>query len=852
MHTSTRKSQAAVLALTAVCAGSLCQGLAATPAANPTLKTLGSFNGSIGSASSLVAGNNGELYGTTATGGTSFYGTIFELTPPRKAGGAWTKTALFDFDDGTDGGYPSSLSVTQSGAIFGTAQTGGPVTSNCPFGCGLVFELTPPSAPGGTWTKATLYTFTGGNDGIGPWWGVTPGPNGVLYGATVYGGASSAGTIFQLTPPTAPGGPWTESVIYTFGGGDDGAGPGPVTLGANGVLYGESGGGAALYGTAYQLSPPGPSGGAWAKTILHNFSGGSDGAAPAGGLSLGANGTLYGVSQNGGVPSSQCTEGCGTVFQLTPPGPAGGAWAETVLYSFLGNSDALSPNSLLLRQGVLYGATNFGGSAACILGCGTVFQLTPPAAAGGAWTEAILYEFAGFGDSANPASLFIDSNGNLDGLTSNAQVFPSGAYDGTIFQLKLAATAPWTETVLYHMGQTSDGAAPSPTPVLFDAKGAMYGITQAGGAYACLTIQIPGCGIVFKLAPSGHRWIKTVLHNFEGGSDGRSPNSLVIDGNGVLYGTTSQGGAADDGTVFQLTPPQSEGGAWTETVLYSFAGGSDGQYPNALAIGADGALYGATAAGGIAVPAQCTLYGAQRGCGTVFQLTPPAVAGGAWTKTTIYNFSGGTNGLFPETIAFWNGTLYGATSGQMTESGPDTNGTIFQLTCPESGTAWTQTVLYQFPGGKDGTAPLGGLVFDAGGVIYGSAAGGPGCRYNGGCGLVFRLKPPSATGDAWKETVLYTFKNDANGYAPGSLVFKNGTLVGANASGGSYAICQYGCGTLFELAPQKRGPWSLNILHTFTGDDGAYPQGLALHAGKLYGTASAGRTDYGTVFQLTF
>jgi hypothetical protein len=188
----------------------------------------------------------------------------------------------------------------------------------------------------------------------------------------------------------------------------------------------------------------------------------------------------------------------------------------------------------------------------------------------------------------------------------------------------------------------------------------------------------------------------------------------------------------------------------------------------------------------------------------------------------------------------------------MTDSGPDTDGTIFQLTPPASGTAWTQTVLYQFPGGKEGTAPFGGLVFDAKGAMYGTAYGGPGCRYNDGCGLVFRLEPPALAGGAWRDAVLYSFKNDANGYAPVSLVFKNGTLVGAAAAGGSYTVCTYGCGTLFELAPQKRGPWALTVLHTFTGNDGAYPQGLAIHDGKLYGTASAGLSDYGTVFQLTF
>jgi uncharacterized repeat protein (TIGR03803 family) len=850
MRNSEKTSQTALVALAAIYIGGTWPGLAAMPSANPTLKTLWSFNGSTSSASSLAPGNSGELYGTTPLDGPYFSGTVFELKPPARLGGAWTKTVIYNFMGGNDGDYPSILPMTPSGALYGTAG-GGPVSSVCTFGCGMVFQLTPPSTPGGAWTKTTLYTFTGGNDGYGPV-GVIPGANGVLYGATSSGGAANAGTVFRLTPPAAQGDSWTESVIYTFAGGADGSGPTAVAVGANGTLYGETYGGPSMYGTAYQLSPQGAAGGVWTKTILYNFANGSEGGLPSGGLSLGANGLLYGTTREGGVPSAECTQGCGTVFQLTPPATAGNAWTETVLYNFLGGSDGVTPGGVLIANGALYGATVLGGSAACLLGCGTVFQLNPPAAAGGAWTEAILYSFAGFGDSANPASLFFDSNKNLDGLTSDEQVFSSGAYDGTIFQLEQAASAPWTENILYHMGQTSDGATPANTPLLFDASGAMYGITQAGGAYACLSVEFPGCGIVFKLTPSGHKWTRTILYNFSGGSDGRTPTSLVRDGNGALYGTTSQGGAADDGTVFQLTPPGPKGGAWTETVLYRFAGGSDGKYPNFLAIGPDGALYGTTSGGGMSSPAQCTIYGPQGGCGTVFQLTPPAVAGGTWTKTTIYKFSGGTDGLFPESLAFWNGTLYGTTNGESNTAGADTNGTVFQLTPPASGTSWTQTILYYFEGGDAGRAPAGGLLFDANGAVYGSAYGGPGCRANYGCGLVFSLTPPAVAGGAWAETVLYTFKGHAKGYAPVSLAFKNGTLVGAAAGGGSYVVCQDGCGTLFQLSPKTGGSWTMTILHTFTGDDGAYPQGLALHGGKLYGTASAGRTDYGTVFQLTF
>jgi uncharacterized repeat protein (TIGR03803 family) len=208
--------------------------------------------------------------------------------------------------------------------------------------------------------------------------------------------------------------------------------------------------------------------------------------------------------------------------------------------------------------------------------------------------------------------------------------------------------------------------------LIFDASGALYG-TTAGGNTTCLD-----CGTVFKLTPPlipGGAWIYTVLHVFSG-SEGLSSNGLIFDASGALYGTTNGGGSNTIcpfnvdfgcGTVFKLAPPSTEGGAWTHTVLYVF-GGIDGAEPVAgLVIDGSGALYGTTFTGG-----GNTSCG---GCGTVFKLTPPSTAGGAWTHTVLHAFDG-NDGSYPEAGLIMNaGALYGTTL----YGGSSGYGTVFKL-----------------------------------------------------------------------------------------------------------------------------------------------------------------------------
>ena len=411
-----------------------------------TLTTIWSFTGSNGdgqypfSQGHLPFDNNGALYGTTAGGGGSGNnGTVFQLVPPSVQGGAWTENVLYRFAGGADGRQPGmGVVFDQIGNLYGTTQFGGNAQV-CGGGCGTIFELSAPAQPGGQWAHTVLYTFQGSFDGQYPG-EVVFGPNGVLYGTTNSGGTPGVlchsnqrikygcGTVFEFAPPAQKGGSWTKTVLYTFPGfKGDGTGPGSeITFDSQGNLYGVSASGTGGYGTVFQLAPPAQSGGAWKETVLHDFTGGSDGGYPGGTVTLGPNGVLYGVASYSGVANAS-----GLVFQLTPPAQSGGAWTETVLHNFPGfKGDATTPATTLAidQNGNLYGTSVFGGSNACYLGCGTIFKLAPPA--GGAWTETVLHDLGNSGQNPN-SSLVVFHNGLLYGTTTYL-----GALDvGSVFTL---------------------------------------------------------------------------------------------------------------------------------------------------------------------------------------------------------------------------------------------------------------------------------------------------------------------------------------------------------------------------------------------------------------------------------
>ena len=382
---------------------------------------------------------------TNCTGPVAGCGTVFALAPPATSGGAWTKTTLYSFLGGTDGANPQAgLVIGNNGAaLYGVTLNGG----GCSYfggNCGTVFELAP-SAPGGPWIETVLHRFAGGADGLSPQGGLTLGQNGVLYGTTYYGGSSGQGlgSVYELIPPSAPGGTWTETVLYGFA--EPGLGYYPVgtlALGSDHALYGVTlYGGSDTQGTVFRLEPPSVSGGTWTESVLHSFLSGADGSRPQAGVVFAPNGALYGTTLDGGSPS-----GHGTVFELAPPSgtPAGGAWSESILHVFTVFHDGVLPYGSVVSgpTGVLYGTTFEGGhtDSACPKGCGTVFSLEPPAASGGAWTATVLHRFTSQnGDGANPqSSLVFGANQVLYGTTDyggvNPACSPSGSC-GTVFQL---------------------------------------------------------------------------------------------------------------------------------------------------------------------------------------------------------------------------------------------------------------------------------------------------------------------------------------------------------------------------------------------------------------------------------
>jgi uncharacterized repeat protein (TIGR03803 family) len=418
----------------------------------------------------------------------------------------------------------------------------------------------------------------------------------------------------------------------------------------SGALYGTTGdGGTANYGTVFKLTPPVTAGGVWGKTVLYNFTGGAGGGYPFTGLIFDQSGALYGTTAQGGAGCALEKKGCGTVFKLSPPpkrckiggGPDDPCrfWTETVLHSFTGADGSLPVAGVIFDQsGALYGTTAQGG-AGCALekkGCGTVFNLTPPATAGAAWTETLLHSFTGGADGAYPrGGLIFDKTGALYGTTfdgGTSRLCVGGC--GTVFKLTppkrciigggrdALSSCSWTEAVLHSFTGVGDGAYPDHGSLIFDKTGALYGTTLMGGT-GCSVVDDIVCGTVFKLSPpatAGGAWTETLLHSFTGGADGSAPGGgLIFDQSGALYGTTSGGGAWDFGTVFKLARPNASG-VWTETVLHSFTGGADGASPGAgggLIFDQSGTLYGTTAGGGTGCAPTTGV-----GCGTVFKLIP--------------------------------------------------------------------------------------------------------------------------------------------------------------------------------------------------------------------------------------
>ncbi len=381
-------------------------------------------------------------------------------------------------------------------------------------------------------TTKVIYSFAGGKDGEYLDTDLVMDSAGNIYGTTVQGGKFGGGTVFQLSPS---GTDWTHTVLYSFTGSADGSEPYKgVTLDAQGNLYGSTVAGGSGpcdggCGVVYKLTN---SAGTWTESVIHSFTGGTDGAGPGNGLTFDPHGNLYGMTPTGGA------YGLGTVYQLKPQ--TNGSWKLNVVHAFTGGADGSSASAgrlILDHAGNLYGVATVGGA----FGFGVAFELTHSQTG---WTLLPLYAFEDQPDGALPyGGLIFDKAGNLYGTT-----YYAGVYDvGTVYKLTHANGA-WTETVLYSFKGGSDGSSPI-SPLVSDKAGNLYGTTSDGGA-SC------ACGVIFKLAHGANgSWTETVPYRFPGAPKaGFAYNGMIPDSNGTFYGATVHGGPTNDGTIYEFTP----------------------------------------------------------------------------------------------------------------------------------------------------------------------------------------------------------------------------------------------------------------------------------------------------------
>lgn len=406
----------------------------------------------------------------------------------------------------------------------------------------------------------------------------------------------------------------------------------------------------------------------------------------------------------------------------------------------------------------------------------TLLTIVPSARA---QTFTVLHTFTGGGDGADPlAGLTFDRAGNLYGTAHTG----GNSSVGTVFKLKPTGSG-WLITPLYEFSSQGSGGANPSSGVIFGPDGSLYGTASTGGS---------GFGTVYKLQPPANAcktsvcyWTEHVLYSFTAGSDGHQPTgNLIFDPAGNLYGTTQAGGAFGYGTVFELTK---SGGNWTESVLYSFASGQDGNQPtDGVVIDSAGNLFGTTPYGGI--------NNCQGGCGIVFELTP---SGSGWSEQILYRFAGVPDAQRPYAGLIIDSArnLYGASF----EGGVNGGGAVFELS--PAGGSWNYSVLYDLSGSNNG--PDARLTMDSSGNLYGTTIDPS---------TVFELSP---SGGGWTYTDLHDFSGNDGIYPRGSLILDgDGNLYGTTSMGGAD-----GQGTAWELTPTSgflhSNPGSFPFLQNF-------------------------------------
>jgi uncharacterized repeat protein (TIGR03803 family) len=611
----------------------------------------GGSDGAIPAAGLRLVGDT--LYGTTEDGGISNNGTIFAINTD---GSGYTNlysfSALDTNFDNSDGAHPTSTLILVGDMLYGTAVSGG---TN---GYGTIFAL---STNGSLFTN--IHNFTGGNGGASPAAGLVA-SNGVLYGTASSGGSDFQGTVFSIN---TDGSGFTN--IYDFTGASDGAGPQASLVLSGNWLYGTAASGGQTYnGTVFAVTTNGS-----VFTNLHSFTGGVDGGEPAGSLLL-LGDVLYGTAPHGGTWSN------GTVFALNIDGSGfTNVYSFSELNSNFDNADGQEPVAGLIASGsTLFGAAQFGGH----IDYGTVFSLSTNGTTFSTLVSLDPYlnglVFSGNDDGSSPQGGVVLSGSTLYGTAVNGGAFG----DGTLFSVQTNGS---NFTTLHSFTSQADGSYPVAGLIL--SGNTLYGATQFGGN---------GTGVIFSIETNGSDF--TVIYTFSPltfttnfqlvNHDGYSPmGNLLLAGN-VLYGTTQNGGANGQGTVFAVT---TDGLHFTN--LHDFSAvntnfdNSDGANPVAGLVLDSNILYGVAKVGGT------------HGSGTVF-----SVGADGSNFTTLYTFTGSADGSAPSaTLFLTNGILYGTTP-----FGGVGAGTIFAI--DPSGSNFT--TIYSLSGQGDGTSPSGGLVGD--------------------------------------------------------------------------------------------------------------------------------------------
>ena len=710
-------------------------------------------------------------------------------------------------------------------------------------------------------TFQVIHNFTGqGQDGGNPQQGLVMDRGGNLYGTTRNGGTGSCsedgiygcGTVFKMKNS---GTGWYYEPLYSFVGpnNNDGAYPqyGSMVIGADGSLYGHtSQGGVNIScsgsingcGTVYNLKPPPTRPDAvftpWREKVIYAFGSRYDGHFPAGNLVFDAAGNLYGGAEDGG-PDDE-----GLIFALTP---SDGSWTKSVVHgfpAFEGDGEVPFSGVSLDSGGNLWGTAWAGGSQYW----GTAFEFTP---SGSGWTYNTVHEFNDATGWKPMAGVVEDGSGNIFGATSDGN-----NYTPVLFELS-PYNGSWTYTILYSWdGFSAYGPAAS---MVMDSAGNLYGTAQG---------SLTGFGTVFELSPYLGTWVYTTLHTFSGGEDGRWPfSNVVIDAQGNLYGTASQGGASQllsarlwrgvgDHAVKRLSAVSREVARKCGAGANKSRGKFDrSQKENMMMRTKQRNIrpFGAT-------DVWMTLAAATIAAVMVIAGT----SAHAQTFQVLHTFTGAGDGKYPSGGGITMdrfGNLYGGTSygGQYTNNcdyyGTQTGcGVVFKMSHRASG--WTFDVLHSF-NGSDGYSPNQLISVAADGSIYGSTYyGGTGTFCTSGCGTLFHLQPPASfcrsVSCPWNATVIHDMQGEPN---DGSL--PNFGALTVDAAGNIYSTSEtgglYNGGAVYELV-RSGNTWSPKVLYSFTGYlDGANPWGGVIidQSGNIFGTATSAFDGAGVVFELT-